>query len=148
MSAADRSQNKLPERLLVIGNAMFFHQRNEVRRRVLRQRRLREVRIRGEEMLRPRIDVGEIAAPAAGDQDFLAGPIGTLDQRDAPPALASLDGAHEPRSPSAKNKNIEFLHRPSSPASIVPPARRKTKSPAHSEREKACQNERTRVTYD
>src|SRR5580658_8278589 len=99
--------------------------------------------IRGDEILRPRIDVGEIAAPAAGDQDFLASPLGTLDQRDPPPAPAGFDRAHEPRSPSAKNENIESLHRPCGPTSIVPPAPRKTKSktkrPAHSQREKTCQ---------
>jgi hypothetical protein len=40
------------------------------------------------------MQVSEIAAPAAGDQNLLADSIGTFQNQHAPSALAGLNGAH------------------------------------------------------
>ena len=82
---------------------MLFDQGDEVRRRIAGQRRFREVRIRGEEIFRLAMDIGEIASAAAGDEDFLAGAIGVLDHRDAASAFAGLDRAHQPGGAAAEN---------------------------------------------
>ena len=50
---------------------MLLDECKEIRRRVARQRRLREVGIRREEILGLAVEVGEIAAAAAGDENFL-----------------------------------------------------------------------------
>ena len=63
---------KLAERLLVIGNVVFFNQRDEVRRFVPSQGGFREVGIRGIEIFRPAMEVREIAAASAGDEDLFA----------------------------------------------------------------------------
>ena len=57
--------------LLVPADAVALDQRDEVRRRVARQRRAAEVRVRREEVGRRRVAVREVAAPAAGDADLL-----------------------------------------------------------------------------
>ncbi len=63
---------QLAQRLLVIADAMLFDERNEIGWRVARQSRLGEVRISTEKVFGPAVNVGEIAAPAAGNQDLLA----------------------------------------------------------------------------
>ena len=56
---------QLAERLLMIRDAMSLDQRDETGRCVARQGRLGKVRIGGEEILRPAVQIGEIRAPAA-----------------------------------------------------------------------------------
>ena len=65
---------QLPERLLVIGDAMPLDQRDEVVLGVAVERRLVEMRIGRDEPLRFAIEIGEVAASASGDQDFRARP--------------------------------------------------------------------------
>ena len=62
---------------------MFFHQRDKVRRFVPGQGGFREVGICGIEMFRPAMDIGEVAAASARDQDFLARAIGPFQNGDA-----------------------------------------------------------------
>ena len=63
---------KLPLVLLVEGDAMALHQFDEVGRRVARECGARELRILGEvAVVAAGIDVGEVAASAAGDADLL-----------------------------------------------------------------------------
>jgi hypothetical protein len=100
---------ELAQRFLVIGNAMFLDQGDEIRRRESGQCGFREVRICRNEMFRWTLQVGEITPSAAGDQDLLAGTIRALEDRDAPPAFAGLDCAHEPRGPGAQNYRIIFV---------------------------------------
>ena len=52
------------------------------------------------------MQVGEVAAPAAGDQDLLANAVGAFQDGDAASALASSDGAHQPGGASAQNHRI------------------------------------------
>ena len=69
---------------------MALDQRDEVRRGVAGQRRTGEARIGGQEALGPDITVGEVAAPAAGNQDLLARRLRMIEQEDA---AATLPGA-------------------------------------------------------
>ena len=100
---------KLAERFLVIRNAVLFHQRDEVGRLVAGQSGFREVRIRGIEIFRPAMKVGEIAAASAGDEDLFADAIGAFQDRHAPAAFAGLDRAHQPGGSRAQNDRIEFV---------------------------------------
>ena len=115
---------KLAERFLVIRNAVFFDQRDEVGRFVPGQGGFREVRIRGIEIFRPAMEVREIAAASAGDQDFLAGAIGTFQDGDAPAAFARLDRAHQPGGSGAQNYRIEFVDHDREACAAKPAAKR------------------------
>jgi hypothetical protein len=55
------------------------------------------------------MDVGEITAAAAGNENLLAGTIGVLNYGDAAPAFAGLHRAEESRGPGAKNQGIKFV---------------------------------------
>ncbi len=100
---------QLAERLFMIRNMVLFDQRQKVLRREPRQGRLAEVRVSRYKVLRPAMQVGEIAAAAAGDEDLLANAIGMFEHRHAPSALAGFDGAHQPRGSGAEHDDIESL---------------------------------------
>ncbi len=53
--------------------------------------------------------VGEVAASAAGDQNFLAEPVGVFEHGDAAATLAGFDGAHQAGCAAAENDCIEGL---------------------------------------
>jgi predicted HD phosphohydrolase len=53
------------------------------------------------------VEVGEVAASATGDQNFLAQPVGVLEHRDAASTLAGFDGAHQAGCATAENHCIE-----------------------------------------
>jgi hypothetical protein len=89
---------------------MLFDQRNEIRGRVPCQRGFREVFICGNEILRLAMNVGEITAPPAGDQNLLPDSIGALKHGDTPPAFAGLYRAKQTGGPSAKNQGVKFAH--------------------------------------
>ena len=63
--------------------------------------------IRGNEIFRLAVNVGEITASAAGDQDFLPHAIGMLKHGDAPPAFAGFDRTKKSRGPGAKNQSVK-----------------------------------------
>ncbi len=86
---------------------MLLHQRNEVRRRIASQRRLGEMRIGGKKIVGLAVDIREIAATAAGDEDLFPEPVGMLQNRDAASALARLDGAHQASRAAAENQRVE-----------------------------------------
>ena len=86
---------QLAEFLLVVGDAVAFDQFDEMPRRVARQRRLAEVRVRRQVVGRRRAGIGEVAASAAGHQDLLADLVGMVDHQHAQPALASRDRRHQ-----------------------------------------------------
>jgi hypothetical protein len=88
---------------------MCLDQSDKIRGRIPGQRRFGEVRIRGEEMLRLTVEVCEIAASAAGDQNLLAGAFGALDDGDPASAFARLYRAHESSGPCAENDRVELL---------------------------------------
>jgi hypothetical protein len=49
------------------------------------------------------VNVGEIAASAAGDQNLFAGTVGALENRDVASPPARLNGAHESGGAGSKN---------------------------------------------
>jgi hypothetical protein len=67
------------------------------------------MRIRGKKVFGLAVKVGEVAASAAGDQDFLAQAVGMLEDRDAATALASFDGAEESRGAGAEDEGVKIV---------------------------------------
>ncbi len=55
------------------------------------------------------MQIGEIATPAAGDEDLLADAISVLQHGDPAATLTGFDGAHEAGSAAAKNNYVEGL---------------------------------------
>jgi hypothetical protein len=84
---------KLAERFLVVRDAVFFDQRDEVGRGVTGERGFREVFVSADEVLWATVDVREIAAAAAGDEYFLSDTIGALEDSDAASAFAGFGSA-------------------------------------------------------
>ena len=100
---------KLAERFFVVRDAMLFYKRDEIRRSVAGERGFREVFVGAEEIFGVTMEVCEIAAAAAGDEDFLADAIGALEDRDAATALASFDGAEESRGAGAEDEGVKIV---------------------------------------
>ena len=86
---------------------MLVEQGDEISRGVARQGRLAKVRIAGEEVLRPSVQVGEIAAASAGDEDLLADAFGMLEYGNTPVTLAGFNGAHQPGGAGAQHDQVE-----------------------------------------
>ena len=86
---------------------MLLHQRNKIRRRVTGQRRLREVWIRGDEVFRTAMNVGEITAAATGNENFLSRAFRSLEHGHTPSTLTRLQGAHQPRRAAAQDQRIK-----------------------------------------
>ena len=98
---------ELAEFLLVPADAVAVDQRDEVARRVARERRAAEVRVRGEVVRRAGADVGEVAAAAAGDADLLADRVVVLDQQHAASALPGRRRAHHAGGAGADDDDVE-----------------------------------------
>ena len=98
---------QLPQRLLVEGDPVAADEIDEVGLRVAAQRRRAEVRVAGQEAVGRRGEVGEIAAPAAGDEDLGAGLVGVLEQQDLAAALAGGQRAHQPGGAGAEDDGVE-----------------------------------------
>jgi hypothetical protein len=98
---------ELAEGFFVIGNAVLFDQRNEISGSEARQCGFSEVGIRGEKIFWCGVNVGEIAAAAAGDEYFLAGAVRKFDDSHAAAAFGRFDGAEEAGRASAEDENVE-----------------------------------------
>jgi hypothetical protein len=94
----------------MVRNAVLFDQCDEVRGRVPGQRGFREVFVRGNEIFWRAMNIGEIAAAAAGDENFLPDAIGMFKHRDAPPAFAGLNRAEESLCTPAKNQSVKVMN--------------------------------------
>jgi len=66
-----------------------------------------EIGIGGVEILGFGVNVGEIAAATAGDEDFLANAVGVFEYGDAATAFTRFDGAKKSCGASAENQNVE-----------------------------------------
>ena len=86
---------------------MPLDEANEIRRRVAGQRRFSEVRIGREKIVGLRVQVGEVAAASAGDEDLLPGPLGTLNHRDAASTTTGFNRGHEASCAAAEDEDIE-----------------------------------------
>src|SRR5437868_5943981 len=98
---------ELAQRLLVPGDAMAFHERDEIPRRVALERRAAERGI-GREVIRMRcVEVGEVATAAAGNSDLLADLLVVIDEQDPAAPLPRRGGAHHARGPGADDGDVE-----------------------------------------
>ncbi len=86
---------------------MLFDEGKKITRCETGQCGFGEMRIGGEEIFGRGVDVGEIAAAASGDENFLADTVSMFDHRNTPAALACFDRAEEAGSASTKNQNVE-----------------------------------------
>ena len=96
--------------LLMEGDAVAAHQGDEVLRREARQRGPAEGRVAGNEVRGAAVDVGEVAAPAAGDADLLAHFGRVVEQQHAQAALPGDAGTEQPGGARAQHDDIEFMH--------------------------------------
>jgi hypothetical protein len=85
---------------------MTLHQRDEGRGLEARQRGEAEARIIREEVFPARVDVGEVAAAAAGDADFLARLFGMVDDEDTAPSPARRQRAEKTSAARANDDGI------------------------------------------
>src|ERR1035441_9595927 len=90
---------------------MFFDEAHEVRRSVAGERRLGEVSIGRKKVLRAGVEVGEIAAAAAGDQDFLADSIRAFEHQNTAAQLAGFNGTHQASRAGSENDDGAFRMR-------------------------------------
>src|SRR5581483_7104259 len=98
---------KLAQGLLVPGDAMLVDQRDEIVLRVAGQRRFAEVRVLRQERAGIRVQIGEVAAPAARDQDLLADLLGVIEQQHTATALAGAHRAHQAGRSGTNEDDIE-----------------------------------------
>ena len=66
------------------------------------------MQIVGKERLGPRLEIGEVAAAAARDQDFLADLLGMVEQQHLAAALARAQGAHQAGGAGAHHHDLEI----------------------------------------
>ena len=88
---------------------MLFDKPHEIGRSIAGERRLGEMWIGRKKILRAGVQVGEITAAAAGDQDFLADSIRAFEHQDTPAPLAGFDGTHQAGSACSENDDVVFL---------------------------------------
>jgi len=91
----------------VVGDAMLFEECKKIGGRVTREGGFCEVGIGGQEIFRGGMEIGEVAAASAGDEDFFADTIGEFDDGDAAAAFASFRGAEKTGSAGAKDEDVK-----------------------------------------
>ncbi len=97
---------KLAERFFVIKDFVFFDEGNEVGGRVAGQGGFGEVGILREEVFRLAMEIGEVAAASAGDEDFLADFFGAFEEEDAAAAFCGFGGAEEAGGAGAEYEKV------------------------------------------
>ena len=97
---------KLAELLFVVGNAVRLDERDKVRRRVARQGRATEIRLLGDVIVRRGVEVGEVAASAARNENLLADALGPLQHSDGPPPLPGRERAHQSGRARAEHEHV------------------------------------------
>ena len=107
---------ELTQLLLVIRDVVLFHQVDEVLRWVPGQGGDAEKRVLGLVVLGGCRPIGEVTAPASGDQYFLAGPVSVLQDQDSASPLSGLHGAHQTSCPRADDGYVVAFRSP--PASV------------------------------
>ena len=97
---------ELAEVLLVPGDVVGFNQGEEVLRGVAGERGAGEVGVGGEEVFRAGVEVGEVAAASAGDEDLLAGLVGVVEDEGAASAVGGVHGAEEAGGSGAEDQDV------------------------------------------
>ena len=88
---------------------MLLDECDEIRGRISGQRRFAEVRVLRQEVVRSAMQIGEIATPAAGDEDLFADAIGVLQHGGTAATFTGFDGTHQAGGPAAENDYVEGL---------------------------------------
>ncbi len=86
---------ELAEGFFVVGDAVLLDERDEVLRGIAREGRTGEVRVFGEIVFGRGVEVGEVGAASAGDEDLGAGTVGVVEDEGAAVAFGGFDGGHE-----------------------------------------------------
>ena len=84
---------QLPQFLFVKGDAVFLHERDEILWCKARERRLRKIGIVRKKVLWLCVQVGEVAAPAATNQNLFADFFRAFDDDNFAPTLGRHSGA-------------------------------------------------------
>ena len=103
---------QLAQSLFVPGDPMAFDHVEEIARRVSRQRGFGEMRVGRQVIGRSGAEIGEIAAPAARDQDLLADTVRPLDHEHAAAPLSGARGRHQPGGARTQDYRIVSLRLP------------------------------------
>lgn len=98
---------ELAKSFFVVRDAMFFDQCQEIMRSKASQGGLGEVRIGGKEIFGCGVNVGEIAAATARDQNLFADAVGMFDHGYAAAAFAGFDGTEKACGTGAENQYVE-----------------------------------------
>jgi hypothetical protein len=98
---------KLAESFFVVGDTMLFDESDEVSWSEAGEGGFGEVGIGGEEIFGSGVKVGEIAAAAAGNEDFLADAVGVLEKGDTASAFSGFNGAEQTSGAGAEDEDIE-----------------------------------------
>ncbi len=86
---------ELAKSFFVVRDAMLLNQCQKIMRSKASQGGFGEVRIGGKKIFGCGVNVSEIAAAAAGDEDFFADAVGMFDHSDAAAAFAGFDGTEK-----------------------------------------------------
>ena len=101
----------MAEGFLVIGDAMFFNESDEIWRRKAREGGFGKVRIGRKKIVGRAMDVGEIASASARNEDFSAETVGALQHGYAASALPCFDAAEKAGGAGTENDGVEFARR-------------------------------------
>ena len=86
---------------------MFFHEGDEIGGGIAGQGGFGEVGILRKEIIRLAMEIGEIAAAAAGDEDFFADFFGVFQEENAAVTIAGFDGAEEAGGAGTEDDYVE-----------------------------------------
>ena len=92
------------------GHAVALQQFHKVLRRVARKRRAAETRVLRDEVGRRGVAVGEVAAPAAGDANFLGDFLGVVNHQNPHAQLSCHPGAEQACGTGTHNHRVKRLH--------------------------------------
>ena len=92
----------------MIWDAVLFDEGEKIGGRVAGQRGFGEMRIGGEEILRRAIEIGEVGAAAAGNEDFAADAVVAFENGDTAAAFTAFGGAEETGGTGAEDEDVEL----------------------------------------
>src|SRR6202008_265364 len=91
-------------------DAVAFDEREKVLRAIAAERRFGEMRIGRQEAIGRAVEIGEVAAAAARNQDLLSRTLGMVEQQDAAAALARGQRGHHAGCACAEDYRVETMH--------------------------------------
>ncbi len=101
---------ELAEGFFVPGDVVLLDEGEEVEGGVAGEGGLGEVRVGGEEVFGAGVEVGEVAAASAGDEDFLAGRGGVFEDEGAAAAAGGVRGAEEAGGAGSEDEDVGLGH--------------------------------------